>query len=395
MRILYLVDSYRPARSACANRAVVLVEALRAAGHDVQVLASSDSALDAPAGYEKPEHITFFRTFPLRQKSLVNRLRNNFGGQRESIKTARRMGSFDMIICTTPPLLLVSAAIKIAEEKGAKLVWDVRDVWPDVAYEMGSFSPKSLYGRFFAMIAQQGYRSADLVCTVSPGKAAKLSRRFSRGEVVLVPNGVDQGFTALEPDPNMTERFGLGGSSPVCVYVGNIGLAQGLGTLLDIAAKRPEARFLLFGNGADRVSLEERAQAEGIGNVRFCGLVDASGVRSILATADVAYVPLVNSQLRDSIPTKLYEALSCGCPVLLAAEGDAADLLDECGLGGHAAPEDADALLSEFDRLFGKPFSTEERSRAAKWVLANHSRQMFAHRFVEAIEKLEGGDDAR
>ena len=99
MRILYLTDSYRPSRSACANRAVVLVEALRRSGHDVQVLASSDSLLKAPAGYASPDYVTYFETFPLEEKTLINRLKNNFGGQKASIKASRSMGDFDVVIC--------------------------------------------------------------------------------------------------------------------------------------------------------------------------------------------------------------------------------------------------------------------------------------------------------
>ena len=73
MRLLFLTDSYRPSRSACANRASVLVGAMRDAGIDVEVLASSDSLFGAPEGYEKPDYVTFFETFPLQEKTLVNR----------------------------------------------------------------------------------------------------------------------------------------------------------------------------------------------------------------------------------------------------------------------------------------------------------------------------------
>ena len=146
MRLLFLTDSFRPSRSACANRACVLVDAMREAGIDVQVLASSDSLLGAPEGYVKPEYVTFFETFPLQEKTFVNRLKNNFGGQRASVKVAQSMGSFDVVVCTTPPLLLTTSAMKIAKSKSAKLVLDVRDVWPDVAYEMGSFTPGSPLG---------------------------------------------------------------------------------------------------------------------------------------------------------------------------------------------------------------------------------------------------------
>lgn len=387
MRVLYLADTYRPARTACANRTAVLVDALRDAGHDVRVLASTDSLIGAPEGFETPGYVSYFETFPLVDKTLVNRLRNNFGGAHEAVKAADGLGDFDVVVCTTPPLLLTSSAVKIAKKKRARLVLDVRDIWPDVAYEMGSFAPGSLYGRFFERVARRAYAAADLVVSVSPGKVEKLKGRVPDGRVALVPNGIDEAFLENEEDPDLAGRLRLD-EGPVCAYVGNIGLAQGLGTLLGIAKARPGVRFLLFGDGADRAGLEERADAEGIGNVEFCGKVDGRGVYTVLRHAAVAYVPLVSSRLRDSVPTKMYEALACGCPVLLAAEGDAADLLDGCGLGAHAAPEDPAALLAAFDRLVACPFSDAERAAASAWVVENHSRQRFSTTFASTIKEV-------
>lgn len=392
MKVLYIADTYRPARTACANRSVVLVDALCASGHDVRVLASSDSLIGASEGYAAPEHVTFFETFPLVEKTLVNRLRNNFGGVHEAVKAAGKLGDFDVVVCTTPPLLLTSAAVKIAKRKRARLILDVRDIWPDVAYEMGSFEPGSPYGRFFEHVARKAYAASDLVVTVSPGKAEKLKGRIPDGRVKLVPNGIDETFLGGEGDAALANHLRLE-DGPICAYVGNIGLAQGLGTLLDIAKERPGVRFLLLGSGADKAKLEERAKTEFIGNVEFCGTVDACGVRAVLRHANMAYIPLVSSRLRDSVPTKLYEALACGCPVLLAAQGDAADLLDESGLGVHAAPEDPVALLATFDRLLERPYSREERDAASRWVVSNHSRQRFAEEFVCAVEEM-GGTDA-
>ena len=387
MRILYLADSYRPSRSACANRTVVLVEELREAGHDVQVLTSSDSLIGASEDYRKPDYVTFFRVFPLQEKTLINRLKNNFGGQRESVRLAKDMGEFDVVVCTTPPLLLASSAIKIARKKRARLVLDVRDIWPDVAYEMGSFTPKSLYGRFFEHLANRAYRFASLVVSVSPGKVKKLESRVSSASVELIPNGIDESFLKGSEDKEIVESLRLN-DGPICVYVGNIGLAQGLGTLLDIAAVRPNARFLLFGTGADRAKLEARVVEEGLENVLFCGTIDAAGVRTVLAHAALSYIPLVSSKLRDSIPTKLYEALACGCPVLLAAEGDSADLLDESGLGLHVAPENGAALLDAFDQLIAHPYIADVRIAASRWVVEHHSRQRFAASFAPMIESL-------
>lgn len=389
MRILYLADTYRPSRSACANRSAILVGALQDAGHDVEVLASSDSFAGVLDGCASPEGMTVFKTFPLEKKTLANRIRNNFGGCFESARVADGMGPFEAVVCTTPPLLLAASAVRIARRKHAKLVLDVRDIWPDVAYEMGSFAPGSLYGHFFEFLAKRAYRAADLVVSVSPGKVEKLKARVPGGCVELVPNGIDEAFLGSAEDPGAVVRYRLD-EGPICAYVGNIGLAQGLGTLLDIAVSRPWVRFLLFGKGADKEKLKERAEAEGLANVEFCGSVGADGVCTVLRHADLAYVPLVSSRLRDSVPTKIYEALACGCPVLLAAEGDAADLLDASGLGAHAAPEDPSALLAAFDRLIEQPFSNADRAAASKWVVENHSRQKFAEKFAESVGRLEG-----
>ena len=367
------------------------MEVLRAEGIDVQVLASSDSLLDVPEGYEKPCYVTFFETFPLKEKTLINRLKNNFGGLRASVKAAEAMGDFDVVLCTTPPLLLTSAAMTIARKKHAKLVLDVRDIWPDVAYEMGSFTPGSLYGRFFSLIAKRGFRAADLVTTVSAGKVEKLRGRVSteKARIMLVPNGIDEAFVRTTEDSSIVELYRLDGGL-ICCYVGNIGLAQGLGTLLDIASARPRVRFLLFGAGADKRALEKRVATEGLRNVEFCGNVDARGVYTVLRHSTLAYVPLVSSRLKDSIPTKLYECIGCGCPVLLAAQGDSVGLLEETGLGEHAAPEDAEGLLCAFDTLLARKFTAEEKGAAARKVLAEHSRQQAARDFAVTLSELCG-----
>lgn len=393
MRLLFLTDSYRPSRSACANRVSVLVQAMLDVGIDVQVLSSSDSLLGAPKNYEKPDYVTFFETFPLQEKTLVNRLKNNFGGQRESIKVAAGMGDFDVVLCTTPPLLLTTSAISIAKKKNAKLVLDVRDIWPDVAIEMGTFKSNSLYGRFFSHIAKRGFKAADMVTTVSAGKVNKLSSRICKpgSSVQLVPNGIDESFVESTEDKAVVEQFNLN-KGTVCSYVGNIGLAQGLGTLLDIAAVRPNIRFLLFGTGADKQKLENRVLEEGITNVEFCGTVDAAGVYTVLKHSALAYVPLVSSRLKDSIPTKLYECIACGCPVLLAAQGDSVELLEESGLGKHAAPEDPKGLLREFDALIGQKYTKEEKENAATRMLSEHSRQKAAHEFAELLLAEFEGD---
>lgn len=224
---------------------------------------------------------------------------------------------------------------------------------------------------------------------MSPGKVKKLRERTNSDKVILIPNGIDEAFLDDETGKPVDLRpYGIDGAEPFCVYAGNIGLAQGLDTLLDMAKERPGIQFAIFGNGADRLRLEKRVANESLFNVRFCGSVDFPVIRAALSSATFSYVPLVSSRLKDSIPTKLYESLACGCPVLLAAEGDSTELLDESKLGMHAPPENLGALLERLDLLVDRHFTDAERRNASQWVLREHSRQRFAEDFVRKVEEL-------
>nr|WP_304425671.1 glycosyltransferase family 4 protein [uncultured Adlercreutzia sp.] len=365
----------------------MLVEAMRDAGIDVQVLASQDSLATSPDSYAKPDYVTFFPTYPLLSKTALNRIRNNLASCLSAIRSARSLGAFDVVLCSSPPLLLTLAAMSIASKLKAKLVLDIRDIWPDVAYEMGSFAPGSPYGRVFERIAKRGFRKADLVCTVSPGKVDKLrmKRSVNENDVLLAPNGLDETFVRQPILQDTVSRYRLN-SGTTCVYIGNLGLAQGLQNLLVIAERFPNTRFLLFGSGAEEEALRRIAQNKELGNVEFCGTVDAAEAHTVLTCATLAYIPLVSSNLKDSIPTKLFEALGSGCPVLLAAAGDAADLLDEAGLGLHVPPEDIEGQVEAFAALAAKPYGESERQATKNYILAEHSRQKIAAQFSNEIK---------
>lgn len=393
-RILFLCEHAAPSVDACSKRITVFSEHFAGRGWDVSVLASETSLVGASEGFEQPRFLSYYPAFAMDEKTVVNRLRNNLSERFGAVRTAKGMGRFDVVVCTSPPLMLSSAGVRIARRAGARLVFDVRDIWPQVAYEMGSFSPDSVYGRVFSRLAEKAYRAADLVTVVTEGKARKLEGLLSAdlaAKVRVVPNGLDVGFLRNEEDESLVRTYRLD-EGPVCAYVGNLGLAQGLSSLLGIAAARPNARFLLFGGGAEESLLRAEIARKGLSNVSLCGRVNERGAFTVLRRASLAYVPLVSSALTSSVPTKLYEALGCGCPVLLAAQGDAVRVLDEVGLGRSAPPEDASALLAAFDAVLARSWTVEECRRASDLVVSRHSRQTAAEKLEELIvrEVLNG-----
>ena len=118
-------------------------------------------------------------------------------------------------------------------------------------------------------------------------------------------------------------------------------------------------------------------------------MVDSSGAFTLLKHAGCAYVALKNSRMTDSVPTKLYEALGCGCPVLLAAQGDSAAVVGECKLGLVVPPEDGSALVEAYRTLRQTDWTEEARQFSVEHICNNHSRQQSAKVFADLIEGLK------
>lgn len=389
-RVLLVCEHFPPALDACAKRMGVMAKELRSRGYDVHVLAS-ETSFDNARDFDKlPGWVHFYPAFRMGKKTVINRLRNNLSEKNGSLRIAATLGRFDVVVVTSPPLLLALSGITIARKAHARLVFDVRDIWPEVAYQMGSFGKSSIYGRVFRFVADKAYRAAAMITTVTPTKVEKVRSLIpsaAREKVRFVPNGLDLEFLDLEERLELVEEYDLD-DDPPCVYVGNLGLAQGLSTLLQVAKRFPNRRFLLFGSGAEESLLHRLVEEGGLMNVRFCGRVDDRGVFTLLRHALCAYVSLKSSRMTDSVPTKLYEALGCGCPVVLAACGDSVAILEDCGLGASAAPEDLDAVAAAFGEVAARDWLDEEREHSRRVIRERYSRQAAAVVFADEVERL-------
>ena len=404
MRVLIHTDEYYPTAQACAYRIQVFTDTFMALGDDVTVITSSANKSNGTVDKEgHRERIIYSPAIRMKKKTTLMRMLNNLTFGITSVFSAIGAGKADVVITTSPPPLVSIPGRIIAKCKGAKLVYDVRDIWPDVALEMGSFAEGSFFCKVFRSIARSMYKHADAVTTVSPGKVEKIRGHVSSipgcksgpertDKVWLIGNGFDESVAENEFDQSIIDRYDLDRKF-TCVYIGNIGLAQGLGALLDVAAKtrHREVQFLCFGMGAEKEMLEKRAQDEGLDNVRFCGVIEHDKVFTILSRAKISFIPLKNSNMRDSVPTKVYEALGIGCPVLLVAEGDSADIVDEAGLGRHVSPDDADGLAEVFDDMVDHYGEFDARREDAIRLMRNqYSRQKIAAEFNKKLHALCG-----
>ena len=399
MKIIIHTDEYYPTAQACAYRMQVLADSFTDNGNEVTVITSSANKESGEADLSsRREKIIFSPTVSMKKKTSLMRLLNNASFGLTSFFSALRAGSADVVITTSPPALISISGWLIARIKRAKLVYDVRDVWPDVALEMGSFTEDSLFCRIFSAITSFMYKHADVITTVSAGKVAKLSgyaaaRDKKRSDkVLLVSNGFDESVADYDFYQDVIDKYEID-RKPTCVYIGNIGLAQGLGALLDLAheTRHKEIQFLCFGKGAEKEMLEKRVADEGLTNVRFCGVIEHEKVFSVLSRAKLSFIPLKSGNMKDSVPTKIYEALGVGCPVLLVAEGDAAAIVDEAGLGVHVPPDDKQALTAAFDGMLDDyDRYTANKEHSMRLMRSKYSRQESARAFEEQLHNLCG-----
>lgn len=376
----YLIDN------PCTKRVQAFQEELRQRGHEVVVMAPDIRGIARSPG------VVYCPTVPMRRKTAFYRLANGVSFAVSSVCKLGKVGKLDIVVTTTPPALVSMAGWLMARIKRAKLVYDVRDIWPDVALEMNEFTENSIYYKTFRFIRDFMLKHADLVTAVSDGKVKKLKEYAPHRRVVRVPNGFDMHFLQNQLNFSLYKKVAVKGKF-VCVYTGNLGLAQGLRQLLYIAGRAREngleAVFWLYGRGAEEQELKEHVREHQLDNVFFGGKLSNQDIYTVLKAADISFVPLVNGHLKDSVPTKIYEALGMGCPVLLAAQGDAVSVLEDAGLGIAVCPNQTEELWNAYLQMYSNKEAMEHQKRhAMEQMQGPYSIQHSARIMVKELEKV-------
>jgi glycosyltransferase involved in cell wall biosynthesis len=215
-------------------------------------------------------------------------------------------------------------------------------------------------------------------------------RGVDRRKVAVLKNGVD--LAAFRPGSSgegVRRRLGLEARC-VVTYVGTHGLAHGLETVLHCAQKLREVEalhFLFVGEGARKRALIEMARQMGLQNVTFLGQQRREVIPAILAASDLCLVPLRRAELFTTvIPSKMFEIMAAGKPILLAVDGEARDILEEAGAGEFVPPEDPVALGRAILSLWERPEEREAMGRAGRaYVERNMNREALARRYEQVL----------
>lgn len=404
MRVVLLTQYFPPEVGAPQTRIAALARGLAERGVEVAVHTCPphypDGEIKAPyrnrpLTRERVDGVPVVRSavYAAANQGFVRRLGGHLSFAGSALATAPAAGPADVVVVETPPLFLAGAAIAYAKAKRARLVLNVADLWPDSAIELGALSSPTAI-KAARVVERAAYRSAAAIACPTEGIFETLEGQpESAGKAALMRPAVD--LDRFET----TMDGGRPADAPLRVlYAGTVGMAHGLGTLLDAAellAERPEGpavEVTIAGDGADGPALRERIARGGLEQVRMLGAVPADRIPELYAEADVAVVMLRDVPLfHGALPTKMLEAMAAGRPVVLAARGEAARVLEDASAGVVVEPEDPEALADAFAALASDPERRVELGVAGRTAVEREfARGPWLDRWQALLERAAG-----
>jgi glycosyltransferase involved in cell wall biosynthesis len=329
----------------------------------------------------------------------------------------RASGPADVVVVSSPTFFCILSGWLLARLKRARFVVEVRDLWPAIFVELGVLTNRRVIA-LLERLELAAYAAADQVVVVSEGFRTDLIRRGVPPEKVhTIRNGVDtRRFTSV-PSAGQGElraRLGAGPDDCLVLYAGTHGISQGLPAVAGAAAlldgfparrggdgfdvfapagsaRAGTVRFAFVGEGADKRRLAERVASRGLRNVVLLPGVPNAEMPALLAAADICLVPLRDVPLFATfIPSKMFECLAAGKPVVGSVRGEAAQILTEAG-AVVVSPEDSAALAAALADLAAAP-----RRRADIGQLGRHfvercyDRAALARDYRKMLENSRG-----
>ncbi len=412
MKILYVSQYFPPEMGAPAARAAELAHHWAEAGHEVSVLTGFPNH---PTGVVPPEwrnrlrrltyhenagRVNVFRTWlwPLPNRKAHERMRNYASFCLSASLRGLTVPRPDVVIATSPQLLVGPAGWWIAFSRQIPFVFEVRDLWPESLIAVGADNKDSLLYHALSATAKFLYQRAHLIVVVAPAFKDHLIQhwRVPAEKIAVVENGVETDLFAPSPpaaSDSFRQQLGVAGKFLVS-YVGTMGNAHGLETLLDAAAqlqqKSPDVLFLLIGEGAEKARIKSLAESRALDNVQFLDQQPRETIPAFISASDACLVLLKKTDVfKTVIPTKMLEFMSCARPVILGVDGQARRIVEDAGAGLVIEPENSAALAHSITQLAANRELRESLGQKGReYILRNFSRREMAEKYVDILKRL-------
>lgn len=407
MHILFLSDCFPPEVNAPASRTFEHCRQWVEAGHQVTVITCAPNFPKGKVfpGYrnrlwqsETIEGIRVIRvwSFIAANARFGRRILDYVSYMVTATIAALFVRRVDVIVGTSPQIFTTCAAFAAALLKRRPWVFELRDLWPASIKAVGAMRSERTLKALEGLELFLYRRATAIVAVTNSFKRDLVERGIDGAKISIATNGVDLSRFKPQPkDPSLVAQYGLTGKF-VAGYIGTHGMAHGLDTLLDAAAKLQKSdmndviRILFIGDGAARVRLIERAKELQLRNVIFIESVPKEAVARFWALLDLAIIHLRKDPVFEAvIPSKLFECMGMGIPVLHGVAGESADIVRSYELGSTFEPEDAEQLERHLMRLSLEADEIERLARNCRSAASQFDRAAIANRMLEVIEGLQ------
>ncbi len=410
MNILYVSQYFPPETGAPAARVSELSRHWAGQDHRVTVLTGFPNH---PTGNLAPEYreklrrlvyreqdgaVDVVRTWllPLPNRKPLQRVLSYTSFWLSSTVTGSLLSRPDVVIATSPQLLVGLTGWWLGSLKDIPFVLEIRDLWPESITASGVGQPDGAMTSVLRAISGFLYRRSDHIVVVTPAFKDDLVTTWGvpAGKVSVVENGVETDmFTPEGPGHPAVKRHEFEARF-ILSYVGTHGLAHGLDSVLEAAAllqaSHPDILFLFVGEGADRQRLIDIARDRQLGNISFLPGQPRAEIPSLIRASDACLVVLKDAAVfRTVIPTKMLEFMACARPVILGVDGQARKVLETAGAGIPVPPEDPQGLAEAAVRLH--PSDDERRTlgeNGRRYVVNQLSRAATASVYTEVLNQV-------
>jgi glycosyltransferase involved in cell wall biosynthesis len=409
LKLLFLTHYFPPEVGAPQSRIDEIAKVLAKRGHKVSVLTNfphyPDGVIKTPYQRavllkESRGEVDVIRSYVWARpnKGFASRMANHLSFCITSLVAASKLPPCDVVVTESPPLFLGFSGWIISRMLGASHIFNVADVWPQSAVEMGALTNRTAV-TMAEWLERFIYDHSHLITVVTEGiRKDLLARGLATEKVATLTNGVDLDFfqsqgkgLSVKNELNLSGKF-------IALYAGTHGMAQGLHVVLraaGILANEPNIVFVMAGDGAEKAGLVETAQKMNLKNVRFLNTWPKSRMPELLEAADVCLVTLRKLPVfRRALPSKMYEAMAMARPLVVSAEGMAAELVDSTNCGMAIPPENPEKLAEAVKDLFRNPSKRAKMGlRGRNLVEREYSREKIAGKWerllAETAERID------
>lgn len=410
MKLLILSQYFPPEVGAPQNRLYELALRLESKGIDISVLTAMPNYPQMVVHKEYKgkcyckEEMNGLKVhrcwiYVSKSKSIIPRLLNYFSFVFSSLWFGLfKIKEQDVLLVESPPLFLGITAYLLSRAKGAKMIFNVSDLWPESAEKLEIINNKTLLS-LATKLEEFCYRKSALITGQTQGIVRDIKTRFPNKNVYWLKNGVDIKFYDVNKAQSESNAWrkanGYSDEDFILFYGGIIGHAQGLDIILNAAKMvedKPGIKFVMLGSGPEKERLLALKEELKLNNLEFYDAVPKTKMQEIIMDMNATIVPLKRLDLfKGAIPSKIFENLALKKPILLGLEGEAKELfIDEGNCGLAFEPENTEELVKQILILYNNPeLSKQLGENGLKYASENFNRDKIAEGLFEELKKLK------